>query len=216
MALLLARASIPVRTVLELGSGGGSNAFHLKTHFTMTLLDLSQDMLEVSRRLNPECEHQRGDMRTARLGRSFDAVFVHDAIDYMTTETDLRQAIETAHTHCRPGGVALFIPDTIAEAFVPGTDFGGTDDTDGRGARYLEWTWDPNPSDTSYATEYAFLLRDSDGSVRVAHETHHLGVFGRDVWVRLLSAAGFEPEVGREVTTEDRTPRTWFLGRRGN
>ena len=38
----------------------------------------------------------------------FDAVFVHDAIAYMTTEDDLRKVMETAFVHCRPGGAALF------------------------------------------------------------------------------------------------------------
>ena len=64
------------RTLLELGAGGGNNASHLKAHFTCTLADVSPQMLTVSRRLNPECEHVLGDMRTMRLGRTFDAVFV--------------------------------------------------------------------------------------------------------------------------------------------
>ncbi|MEA2702730.1 MAG: hypothetical protein QOD63_675, partial [Actinomycetota bacterium] len=68
--------------MLELGSGGGHNAVHLVADFAMTLVDLSDQMLDVSRRLNPGCEHVVGDMRTVRLGRSFDAVFVHDAVDY--------------------------------------------------------------------------------------------------------------------------------------
>ena len=76
------------REVLELGSGGGNNASHMKAHFTLTLVDRSPQMLAVSRRLNPECEHVEGDMRSMRLGRTFDAVFVHDAIAYMTTEED--------------------------------------------------------------------------------------------------------------------------------
>jgi hypothetical protein len=38
-------------------------------------------MLEVSRRLNPDCEHPPGDIRSVRLGRTFDVVFVHDAIE---------------------------------------------------------------------------------------------------------------------------------------
>lgn len=33
-------------------------------------------------------------MRTLRLGRTFDAVFAHDVVDYMTTEDDLRQAVD--------------------------------------------------------------------------------------------------------------------------
>jgi trans-aconitate methyltransferase len=72
-ATLLRSASMPVREVLELGSGGGHNAVHLKAYFALTLVDLSPDMLEVSRRLDPECDHQQGDMRTVRLGRAFDA-----------------------------------------------------------------------------------------------------------------------------------------------
>ena len=79
-ASLLRTAKPPTRTVLELGSGGGNNAFHLKRDFEMTLVDLSDDMLAVSRELNPECEHVLGDMRKLRLDRTFDVVFVHDAI----------------------------------------------------------------------------------------------------------------------------------------
>ena len=93
---LLRSGSPPAREVLELGSGGGHNAFHLKAGFSMTLVDLSGEMLEVSRRLNPECRHRRGDMRTVRLGRCFDAVFVHDAVDYMVSEAELSSAVETA------------------------------------------------------------------------------------------------------------------------
>ena len=57
----------PCRGVLELGSGGGNNASHMKKRFTMVLADRSPGMLAVSRALNPECEHVEGDMRTLRL-----------------------------------------------------------------------------------------------------------------------------------------------------
>ena len=104
---ILADANLPARpSLLELGCGGGSNAFYLKKMFAeVTLTDISPHMLEVSRGLNPECEHQQADMRTARLGREFDVVFIHDAIDYMRTSPDLRLAMETAFIHCKPGGI---------------------------------------------------------------------------------------------------------------
>ena len=213
-ASLLSDAAIPVREVLELGSGGGHNALHLKDKFAMTLVDLSDEMLDMSRRINPECEHRQGDMRTVRLGRDFDAVFVHDAVDYMTVETDLRQAMETAFIHCRPGGVVLFAPDNTRENFAEGTDHGGNDAADGRGIRYLEWDWDPDPDDTSTSTEYVFVLRENDGSVEVVHETHRLGLFGRDFWLRLLEESGFEPEAIMEETKKPRPPREMFIGHR--
>jgi SAM-dependent methyltransferase len=216
LAAVLSSASIPVRDVLELGSGGGHNAVHLKASFIMTLVDISAEMLKVSRRLNPECDHHQGDMRAVRLDRTFDAVFVHDAVDYMTSEADLRLAMETAFVHCRPGGIAIFIPDHTAETFEASADHGGTDDADGRGVRYLEWAWDPDPADTWTLTEYAFLLREVDGSVQSVHETHRTGLFSRDVWLRLVADAGFDPEAVPEVTSEDRGPRELFVGQRAS
>src|SRR5829696_6357269 len=191
-ATLLASAAIPVQEVLELGSGGGHNAVHLKAIFAMTLVDLSPDMLAVSERLNPDCAHHEGDMRTVRLGRRFDTAFVH----------------------CRPGGVAVLMPDHIAETFVPETDHDGHDGPDGRAVRFLDWSWDPDPADTSTSTEYAFLLRAADGTVEVVHETHRLGLFGRDVWLGLLAEAGFVAEEVTEVTTEDRRLRQVFVDHR--
>jgi hypothetical protein len=132
----------------------------------------------------------------------------------MTSESDLRQAIETAFAHCRPGRIAVFVPDYTAQTFEASSDLGGTDDRDGRGVRYLDWTWDPDPADTWIQTEYAFLLRDADGSVHVVHESHRTGLFSRDVWLRLLASAGFRPSAVTEQTTEDRTPRKLFIGHR--
>ena len=214
VATVLRSAAIPVHDVLELGSGGGNNVWHLKSSFAMTLVDVSDEMLEVSRRLNPECDHHLGDLRTARLGRTFDAVFIHDAVEYMATEDDLRRAIVTAFVHCRPGGVAVIVPDRTSETFEETTDHGGTDGADGRGVRYLEWEWDPDPADSWALTEYAFLLREVDGSVRIVHETHRLGLFSRRTWLRLLTEAGFDATAITEETSEARTPRELFVGHR--
>jgi hypothetical protein len=167
-------------------------------------------MLEVSRRLNPECEHILGDMRTLRLDRRFDAVFVHDAIEYMTTEQQLREAIETASTHCMPGGLVVLVPDHTAETFDGSTDHGGSDEPDGRGARFLQWSWDPDPADTTIRTEYSFVLRRADGTVEAVHETHLTGLFSRDVWRGLLDEAGLETS----IVADERHHQEVFVGHR--
>jgi ubiquinone/menaquinone biosynthesis C-methylase UbiE len=199
----------PPRTVLELGSGGGNNALYLKSKFEMTLVDLSPQMLAVSRRLNPECEHREGDMRTVNLGRRFDAVFIHDAIAYMTNVDDLQAAIRTAYRHCRAGGVALLVPDCVKESFVAETRHGGHDGDDGRSLRYLMWSIDPDPTDATYRTDFAILLRDHDGDTRVIHDSHIEGIFPRAEWVRLLREAGFEPSI-----LNDEWGRDVFIARR--
>ncbi|UCB43175.1 MAG: class I SAM-dependent methyltransferase [Dehalococcoidales bacterium] len=208
---IVSASSIYPQTLLELGSGGGNNASHLKVHFTITLVDISNGMLTVSRSLNPECEHIQGDMRDVRLNRLFDAVFIHDAIVYMTTEKDLRSAIETAAVHCEPGGVCLFCPDHIRETFRPSTGHGGHDGAD-RSMRYLEWTWDPDPTDTTYITDFAYLLRDDTG-VRCEHDRHHTGLFGRNDWLRFITEAGLRAQsIPFELSTLEPGTTEIFLG----
>ena len=190
--LLEEHGAPPRSSLLELGSGGGNNASWMKRGFEhVTLVDRSAGMLDVSRALNPDCAHVQGDMRTVRLGRVFDRVFVHDAICYMTTIEDLGQVLETARAHCRKGGAALFAPDFVRENFRPGSHHGGHDGDDARGLRYLEWMWDPDPRDTTYLVDYGILARDTDGSTRFMHDRHEEGLFAEADWLRLLSAAGF-------------------------
>ncbi len=187
--------SPPPTSLLELGSGGGNNAFYFKQHLAqVTLTDLSPQMLAVSRALNPECQHLVGDMQTLRLGSEFDVVFLHDAIDYMTTLPELRRAMETAFIHCRPGGVALFVPDHLRETFEPSTDHGGHNG-DERALRYLEWMYDPDEDDTHCVTEYVYVLREGNQPPRIEHEQHIHGLFFRADWLRLLQETGFQTEI---------------------
>lgn len=207
---------------LELGSGGGNTASHLVGSLRMTLTDLSPAMLDLSRTINPNAEHVTGDMRTLRLGRTFDAVLIHDAIMYLTTEADLRSALETAFVHLRPGGVAVFAPDCMRETFVPSTDHGGHDEaelggqglaaagsTSRRGLRYLEWSIDPDPLDSTTQTDFAIVLREPDGSIRIVHDRHVEGLFPRATWLRLLDEIGFDADV--EIDPWDRED---FIARR--
>jgi SAM-dependent methyltransferase len=180
-------------TLLDLGSGGGHNAFHLKHRFRCTLTDLSDAMLGASRELNPECEHVQGDMRTLVLGRTFDAVLVHDAITYMTNEADLLAAAQTAFVHTRPGGAALFTPDCLKDTFVEDTDLLEAEDG-GRAVRTLEWKWDPDPHDDVISVDYAFMLR-KDGEVTVVHDRHVEGLFAKSTWERILTSVGYRIEL---------------------
>ena len=217
-ALQLLRRHVdgPLDTLLELGSGGGNMASHLRRDLKLTLTDLSPAMLEVSQTINPEAEHLVGDMRTLRLGRVFDAVLIHDAICYMTTEDALREAMTTAFEHLRPGGAAVFEPDYVREIFEPGTDHGGEDAPEvqarggGRAMRYLEWVTDPDPDDTTYQVDYAMLLRHPDGRVEVRHDRHVEGLFPRATWLGLLADVGFEPI----AIDNDPEGRVIFVGRR--
>lgn len=179
------------KTMLELGSGGGNNALYLKKHWEMTLCDLAEGMLEVSRELNPECAHIQGDMRDVRIDQKFDLIFIHDAIMFMTSREDLLKVFETAKAYLNDGGFLLMMPDTVKENFEPETESGGHDREDGKSMRYLEWTRDKDPNDDIIEVDYLYIL-DDNGKKEVLHDYCEFGSFSKAVWQELLEQSGFD------------------------
>src|SRR4051812_40409242 len=98
MATLDAACAAKPPHVLELGSGGGSMAAQLHEYAALTLVEPQDAMLEQSRRRVSTAEHVKGDMRSVRLNRLFDAVIIHDAINYITRTDELVAALTTAKT----------------------------------------------------------------------------------------------------------------------
>jgi len=62
------------RRLLDVACGTGLHLEHLKAHFDAEGLDLSPELLEVSRERNPEVTHHLADMRTFELDARFDVV----------------------------------------------------------------------------------------------------------------------------------------------
>lgn len=196
LSILQPYADRPASTLLELGAGGGSIAFWFKRAFaSMVLTDISAPILAASQRVNPECEHVVGDMRDLRVGRTFDVVFIHDAIEYMITLDDLRRALHTAALHCKPDGMVMVVPDDLRETFEDSCNHEGHDGEDGRSIRFLEWSYDPDPSDSTVITDYVFIVRDGDHESRVFHDRQVLGLFALAEWLAAFESVGLVAEV---------------------
>ena len=190
---LRARLGPGRHTILELGVGGGHLLSHLTGEYDAVAVDISAEMLALSRQLNPGVEHRLGDMRSVRLGRRFAAVLIHDAIDYMLTEEDVKAALATARAHLAPGGVLLAAPDWFREDY-PGKHVMKWHQRHGDIELDVEERL-PNldPDSTVIESTFVFTLRQ-DSQVRVEHDPHRTGLFPRGVWLRLLHKSGFEVE----------------------
>jgi SAM-dependent methyltransferase len=189
-------------TILELGAGGGNIASFLKHDFEMTLTDLSPRMIESSKKQNPECEHFVGDMRSVSLDRTFDGVFIHDAIMYMISEGDLRAVFNNAHRHCKPGGILVVAPDCTRETFKECTDYEGHDapPPDNRSVRYIQWTYDADPADTVFNYDFILALRKGE-ELTTAIDRQLCGVFPRKTWLELMSDEGFDAKAVKDTST---------------
>ena len=184
--------------ILELGAGGGHNLSHLTADFEATAVDLSPEMLEHGRRLNPGVEHHVGDMRSVRLGKVFDAVLIHDAVAYMLTEDDLRAAFATARAHLRPGGLLLVAPDLVSESFVEDRvlrwDIPPPARPGDPEVKVEERLTDPDPTDTTIESWITYTITEG-GCKRVETDLHVTGLFSLATWVALMEEAGFDTEI---------------------
>ena len=152
--------------------------------------DLAPAMLKISEGLNPSVEHVVGDMRTLRLDRKFDAVFVLDAVSYMVSEADLRQTFETARAHLEPGGVFIAGPDWL-EGITAIPNLSCKLGKDGE-LSYAEYVHDPDPDDTEIELIFNYFIPQEDGSVAVEEDRHRHGLFPLETWLLTMRDAGFE------------------------
>lgn len=179
--------------LLELGVGGGHILSHLTRDFQATAVDLSESMLAISRQLNPSVPHHLGDMRSVRLEQTFDVVLIHDAINYMLTESDLQAAFETAKAHLRPGGVLVAAPDLLKETFAGPSVQHWTQPRDDLEVTLIEYLDDPDPLDTTVESIFFYVIKEQ-GKLRVEQDRHISGLFPRTTWLRLMSDTGFLAE----------------------
>jgi SAM-dependent methyltransferase len=116
--------STPARSTLDIGCGTGR---HLEA-MAATIADCwGVDLLESNvahvRATRPGLHVVQGDMRTVRLGRTFDLVTSFgNALSYALTDAELAATAETYAAHTRPGG--LLVVDALnARAYLDGGGF---------------------------------------------------------------------------------------------
>ena len=184
-------AQISVKTLLNLGCGGGHNDHTLKRHVEVTGVDLSETMLGLARRLNPEVAYHVGDMRSVRLGQTFDAVTIFDSLAYMLTEDDLRAAFTTTFIHLKPGGVFLTYQENDPNHFEQNRTRHSAHALGDVEIVLIENTYDPDPADTTFEATFVYLIRRG-GRLEVEIDRHLCGIFPTETLLILLKETGFD------------------------
>ncbi|MFC2061580.1 class I SAM-dependent DNA methyltransferase [Elusimicrobiota bacterium] len=183
-------SDIKIETLLHLGCGGGHNDNTFKKHFKVTGIDISPDMLGIAGKLNPEVEYSQADMKTVRLGKTFDAVCCVDAICYMSGEKELADVFKVAYDHLNPGGVFLTPVEMEKDKFKQNSTEVHTYKKEEVEITYIENHYDPDLTDTSFEVVFMFLIRTS-GDLEIERDIHECGIFNLKTWIRLLKETGF-------------------------
>jgi len=194
------------RTLLNMGCGGGKNAYNLKRNFAVTGIDISPAMLDLARSLNPDCTFLIADMRDCDLAQSFDAVLIDDSVSYMVNRAELRAVFTMAYRHLHPGGVMVVSPDETTETFQQNGTRVSYAEAKIRPANldvvFIENNYDPDPEDDVYDGLILYLIRE-DGKLRIEADRHTLGLFPLNVWRATLREVGFEVHEDPGLDRED-------------
>jgi SAM-dependent methyltransferase len=188
-------SKIPTKTLLNIGCGSGKNVFNLKKEFDVTGLDLSQDMLNLAKELNPESNFVKGDMRSFTLDKTFDSVIIDDSIAYMTTLEDLYSVFHQAFNHLKAGGVMIVTPDETKETFEQNSTSTYIVEPHRKPVDidvvFIENYYDADPSDDIFEATFIYIIR-KDGKQSIEKDIHTLGLFSIEIWRQLLKKVGFE------------------------
>ena len=188
---ILDHSKIEVKTVLDMGCGGGHVDVHLKRDFAVTGADLSEGMLANARRLNPEVRYVNDDMRDLRLSETFDAVIIADAIMYMKSQDELKAAFETAFEHLKPGGAFCTYVEESPDRFDNGSTYISVREKDNARITLIEHQIGENVEDGVFESIFVYVI-NTDGQITVEIDRHEFGIFPLETWRRLLEEAGFE------------------------
>src|SRR5216683_2272145 len=116
--------SLPPTSLLDIGCGNGCLLASLSASIPECWgVDLVGSNIAYARSRGGPCVFHVGDMRTVRLGRTFDAVIcLGNALSYLLTDEELAQGVATFDAHARPG--ALLILDLLnARCYLDGEGF---------------------------------------------------------------------------------------------
>ena len=106
----------PVSSIVDFGCGTGNHVFPLSSRgYSLVGVDRSEHMLAIANdrlRKTPDSQKARfeqGDIRTADLGRQFDAALIMFAVlGYQIENKDVLATLKTARHHLKAGALLIF------------------------------------------------------------------------------------------------------------
>ena len=194
-ARLLSRAGVPQGApVTECACGTGSLSQHLARRYSLTGVDLSQEMLSVAadklRSQGLKVPLIQQDMRTLRLMKPQAALLATgDGVNYLTTEADLMAFFQGAYRALKPGGALCFDVSSAYKlsGLLKDNSFFKTDGS----IRYI-WQNSYDEGTGLLSLSLQIYLREPDGRYRLIEEEQQQRAWTEQELKDALKEAGFQ------------------------
>jgi len=196
---LLTRHGAPPRAdLLVLACGTGGHIPYFKDDYSVSGMDLSEDMLALAREKFPGIRFHLGNLIDFELNKDFDALIcLYGSIGFVRTVDNLRASLKRIAAHLRPDGLALITPWSTVEAFQDMLVVDAIDRPDLKIAR-MEQVRLKEPKIVEVTFHH--LLGKNDG-VTYHKQSMEIGLFSREEYLSAMTGAGLK--VVEEYTGAD-------------
>ncbi len=187
--LLTRHGLAPQADLLILACGTGGHVPYFKDDYSVSGLDLSEDMLALARKKFPQIPFYPGNLINFKLGTNFDAMIcLYGSIGFVKTVENLRAAMNTIAAHLRPDGLALITPWSTIEDFQDLMVVDAVDRPDLKIAR-LEQVRLKEPKIVEVTFHH--LLGKND-EVTYHKQSMEIGLFSREEYLSAIAGAGLK------------------------
>ena len=195
---LLARHGAPSGDLLILACGTGGHVPYFMNDYTVSGLDLSEDMLALAQEKFPGLSFHCGNMIDFTVDAEFDAMIcLYGSIGFVRTVDNLRAAMGRMAAHLRPGGLALITPWSTMEDFQEILVVDAADHTEMKIAR-MEQVRLKAPGLVE-VTFHHLVGKNMD--VTYHTQSMEIGLFSREEYRKAMTDAGLK--VMEEYTEQD-------------
>jgi SAM-dependent methyltransferase len=180
------------RRLLDVGCGTGKSFMPmLQRRWEVTACDISPSMLDLARaKSGGAVQLSVADMRELPVFGEFDLVWaLDDAVNYLLSGEELRDALSGMRANLAPGGLLMFDVNTL-QAY---RTFYAEEQRVERGGRRMVWRGQGSPSVPSGAiSEGHFEVEAGGDGLEVETHVHRQRHFPEAEVLELLGAAGLE------------------------
>jgi ubiquinone/menaquinone biosynthesis C-methylase UbiE len=196
------------RTLLDVACGTGKHLEHLREHYQVEGADSSSEMLEIARRRLPDTPLHQADMRSLRLGKTYDAVTcLFSAIGAMKTVDELGGAVARMAEHLAPRGILIVEPWVARDRY----ETGGVYTLVVREPAVQIARMNVSERDGDLAVLDFHYLIGTDAGIEYVRDRHELGLFSGPEYEKAFREAG----LAVEHEAEGLIGRGLYIGTRG-
>ncbi len=185
--------------LMDVACGTGSHAEILKNNFTVTGVDINENMLKIARDKIPEADFINGNMKDLDLEAKFDVVIcIFSAIHYNTNYSELEGTITNFYNHMKDGGVLIYDLSFNTENWIEGLV---SVDTVVEDQLKIARICQSRLKSGIFNANFVFLVKDN-GEFDFDIDEHELGVFEIDKVSKLMNKVGFKTFIYADFTGE--------------